>query len=114
MGAGFHLAAIACHGAAQPCDYTPEIRKAIYATNAIESVNMSLCKLTKICAVPTDEALMKLLYLALPHLSTKHGRCRSEMARPHSTALRSSVSADCLSSEPHSCSHRILHTLRSP
>ena len=28
-------------------DYPPEIRKVIYTTNAIESVNMSLRKLTK-------------------------------------------------------------------
>ena len=30
--------------------FPPEIRKIIYTTNAIESVNMSLCKVTKIVA----------------------------------------------------------------
>jgi len=43
-------------------DYPPEIRKVIYTTNAIESVNYSLRKLTKHRgAFPSDEALMKLL-----------------------------------------------------
>lgn len=53
-------------------DYPPEIRKVIYTTNAIESVNMSLRKITKNRgAFPTDEALMKLLYLALRNISRK-------------------------------------------
>jgi putative transposase len=30
-------------------DYPPEIRKVIYTTNAIESVNMSLRKITRAC-----------------------------------------------------------------
>ena len=52
--------------------YPPEIRKVIYTTNAIESVNFSLRKLTKHRgAFPTDEALMKLLYLALRNISKK-------------------------------------------
>ena len=39
-------------------DYPPAIRKVIYTTNAIESVNMSLRKITKNRgAFPTDEAL---------------------------------------------------------
>ena len=43
-------------------DYPPEIRKVIYTTNAIESVNMSLRKLTKNRgSFPSDEALLKLL-----------------------------------------------------
>lgn len=53
-------------------DYPPEIRKVIYTTNAIESVNMSLRKLTKNRgAFPTDEALVKLFYLALRNISKK-------------------------------------------
>ena len=47
-------------------DYPPEIRKVIYTTNAIESVNMSLRKLTKNRgSFPSDDALLKLFYLAL-------------------------------------------------
>ena len=53
-------------------DYPPEIRKVIYTTNAIESVNMGLRKLTKHRgAFPSDEALVKLLYLALRNISKR-------------------------------------------
>lgn len=51
-------------------DYPPEIRKVIYTTNAIESVNMSLRKLTKNRgSFPSDDALLKLFYLALRNIS---------------------------------------------
>jgi len=50
--------------------YPPEIRKVIYTTNAIESVNMSLRKITKNRgSFPSDEALLKLFYLALRNIS---------------------------------------------
>ena len=53
-------------------DYPPEIRKVIYTTNAIESVNMSLRKITKNRgSFPSDEALLKLFYLALRNISQK-------------------------------------------
>lgn len=53
-------------------DYPHEIRKVIYTTNAIESVNMSLRKLTKNRgSFPSDEALLKLFYLALRNISKK-------------------------------------------
>ncbi len=52
--------------------YPPEIRKVIYTTNAIESVNMSLRKITKNRgSFPSDEALIKLFYLALRNISRK-------------------------------------------
>lgn len=52
--------------------YPPEIRKVIYTTNAIESVNMSLRKITKNRgSFPNDEALIKLFYLALRNISKK-------------------------------------------
>ena len=45
--------------------YPAEIRKVIYTTNAIESVNMSLRKIIKNRgSFPTEEAVVKLLYLA--------------------------------------------------
>lgn len=44
----------------------------IYTTNAIESVNMSLRKITKNRgSFPSDEALLKLFYLALRNISKK-------------------------------------------
>lgn len=53
-------------------DFPPEIRKVIYTTNAIESVNFSLRKLTKHRgAFPNDDALIKLIYLALRNISKK-------------------------------------------
>ncbi len=53
-------------------DYPPEIRKVIYTTNAIESVNMSLRKIIKNRgSFPSDEALLKLIYLALSNISKK-------------------------------------------
>jgi putative transposase len=53
-------------------DYPPEVRRVIYTTNAIESVNMSLRKITKNRgSFPNDEALLKLFYLALNNISKK-------------------------------------------
>jgi transposase-like protein len=53
-------------------DYPPDIRKVIYTTNAIESLNRSLRKIlkTKGC-FPSEEAVHKLLYLALQNISKK-------------------------------------------
>lgn len=52
--------------------YAPEIRKVIYTTNAIESVNYSLRRLTKTRgSFPTDEAAIKLLYLGLRNISQR-------------------------------------------
>jgi len=53
-------------------DYPPEIRKVIYTTNAIESLNMSLRKITKNRgSFPSDEALTKLFYLAIRNIAKK-------------------------------------------
>jgi putative transposase len=52
--------------------YPADIRKVIYTTNAIESVNMSLRKVTKNRgSFPSDEALTKLFYLALHNIAKK-------------------------------------------
>jgi putative transposase len=52
--------------------YPADIRKVIYTTNAIESLNMSLRKVTKNRgSFPTDEAMLKLLYLALKNIAKK-------------------------------------------
>lgn len=52
--------------------FAPEIRKAIYTTNAIESLNMTLRKIIKNRAMfPSDEAVFKILYLALKNISKK-------------------------------------------
>ena len=51
-------------------DYPPEIRKVIYTTNAIESINMRKVIKTR-TSFPTDEAVRKLFYLALKNSSKK-------------------------------------------
>ncbi len=52
--------------------HPPEIRRVIYTTNAVESLNMSLRKVTKArSSFPNDEAVLKLLYLALRNIAKK-------------------------------------------
>jgi transposase-like protein len=53
-------------------DFPPEVRKVIYTTNAIESLNATLRKLLHYRGhFPNDEALTKLLYLALTTIEKK-------------------------------------------
>lgn len=52
--------------------YPPEIRKVIYTTNAIESLNMTLRKVIKNKRVfPSDDAAFKQIYLSLQNISKK-------------------------------------------
>jgi len=52
--------------------FTPEIRRAIYTTNAIESLNFSLRKIIKNRALfPNDDAVLKILFLALRNIAKK-------------------------------------------
>jgi putative transposase len=52
--------------------YPADIRKVIYTTNAIESLNMSLRKVIKTRgSFPNQEAALKLLFLALEHIAKK-------------------------------------------
>ena len=52
--------------------YPAEIRRAIYTTNAIESVNRSLRKISKNRGVfPNQESILKLYYLALERIAKK-------------------------------------------
>ncbi len=53
-------------------DYPPEIRKVIYTTNAIESLNYSLRKVLKNRgAFPSDESILKVLYLGMQNVAKK-------------------------------------------
>ncbi|MCR9191703.1 MAG: transposase [Gammaproteobacteria bacterium] len=53
-------------------DYPADIRRAIYTTNAIESLNITLRKVIKNKRMfPSDEAVFKLLYLAIERISQK-------------------------------------------
>jgi len=52
--------------------YPDYIRKAIYTTNAIESINRSLRKVLKTKgSFPNDDSVMKILYLAMRNISRK-------------------------------------------
>jgi len=56
-------------------DYPPSIRKVIYTTNAIESINSQLRKVTKKRgAFPTPESVRKVLYLAMLKASERWKR----------------------------------------
>jgi putative transposase len=52
--------------------YPSEIRRAVYTTNTIESLNMTLRKVSKNRSLfPSDEAVFKLMYLALKNISKR-------------------------------------------
>jgi putative transposase len=56
-------------------DYPAEIRKVVYTTNAIESINASLRKVTKKRgAFPNPESVRKVLYLAILKASARWNR----------------------------------------
>jgi putative transposase len=56
-------------------DFPPDVRRVIYTTNAIESLNSTLRKLLQYRGhFPTDEAVFKLLYLALSKMEKKWER----------------------------------------
>ncbi len=53
-------------------DYPADIRKVIYTTNAIESINRSLRKVIKTKgAFPSDASIIKIFYLALENIAKK-------------------------------------------
>lgn len=55
--------------------FPPEVRRVIYTTNAIESVNARLRKILKTRGhFPTDEAATKLIWLALRNITAEWGR----------------------------------------
>ena len=58
---------------AQLFDYGSAVRKILYTTNAVESVNSSFRKVTKKGAFPNENALFKVLYLRVKELYQKWG-----------------------------------------
>jgi len=53
-------------------EYNAEIRRAIYTTNAIEAMHRQIRKVTKTKgAFTSDQALLKLIYLAIQNISKK-------------------------------------------
>ena len=58
-------------------EFPPEIRKIIYTTNAIESLNFQIRKIIKNRGhFPTDDAVVKLIWLAICDIEDKRARAR--------------------------------------
>lgn len=66
--------------------FPPALRRVIYTTNAIESLNYQLRKVTKNrTQFPTDDAVVKLLWLAICTIEDKRARQRAkERGKPAS------------------------------
>ena len=65
--------------------YPPEVRTLIYTTNAIEGFNRQLRKVTKSKSVfPTDDSLLKMLYLATMDITKKWTGRRRDWGAIHS------------------------------
>lgn len=63
-------------------EYPPEIRKVIYTTNAIESINSQLRKVVKKRgAFPTPDSVRKVMYLAMMRASERWSRPVKDWAR---------------------------------
>ena len=59
------------------------IRRVIYTTNANESVNSQLRKIIKSRDhFPSDDAAMKLIWLALKNITADWGRCAKQLGHP--------------------------------
>jgi transposase-like protein len=59
--------------------FAPEVRRVIYTTNAIESLHMRLRKIIKARGhFPSDDAALKLLWLALKNITADWGRAAKE------------------------------------
>jgi putative transposase len=59
--------------------FPPEVRRIIYTTNAIESLNYQLRKIIKNRGhFPNDEAVVKLLWLAIRDIEDKRARARAK------------------------------------
>ena len=64
--------------------YPREVRRLIYTTNAIEGFNRQLRKVTKTKSVfPTDDGLLKMLYLAMIDISKKWTGRRQDWSLIH-------------------------------
>ncbi len=64
-------------------NYPPEIRKVIYTTNVIESLNSVIRKSVKTRKLfPNDESAIKVIFLAI-RAASKNGLYRSKLPVPH-------------------------------
>ena len=64
--------------------FPPELRRVIYTTNAIESLNHQLRKIIKTRGhFPSDQAAVKLLWLAICNIEDKRARERQRYSDDH-------------------------------
>ena len=64
--------------------FPQEVRRLIYTTNTIEGFNRQLRKVTKSKAVfPTDDSLLKMLYLAMVDITKKWTGRRQDWSQIH-------------------------------
>ena len=64
--------------------YPQEVRRLIYTSNAIEGFNRQLRKVTKAKSVfPTDDSLLKMLYLAMMDITKKWTGRRQDWSMIH-------------------------------
>ncbi|MFZ1705985.1 MAG: IS256 family transposase [Saprospiraceae bacterium] len=69
-------------------DYSPSIRKMMYTTNTVESVNRAIRKFTKTKTLfPNDQAAMKSVYLAISQIQNKWTRPIDNWSTIHNEIL---------------------------
>ena len=70
-------------------EFPPELRRIIYTTNSIESLNFQLRKIIKNRGhFPSDDAVIKLLWLAIRDIEDKRARARAKEAGLPANARR--------------------------
>ena len=90
--------------------FTPGVRKLLYTTNSIESLNYQLRKVTKARGhFPGDDAVVKLLWLAIINIEDK--RARERAARKAETGKRSDQPARLIEGQRVMCWREALNEL---
>jgi transposase-like protein len=90
--------------------FSPAVRKLLYTTNAIESLNYQLRKVTKARGhFPNDDAVVKLLWLAIINIEDK--RARERAARRQATGKRSDQPARLVEGQRVLCWREALNEL---
>ena len=94
--------------------YPQEVRRLIYTTNTIEGFNRQLRKVTKSKSVfPTDDSLLKMLYLAMMDITKKWTGRRQDWSMIHAQMASTSPSV-CLSNTAVSGCQGLNERLRRP
>jgi putative transposase len=90
--------------------FSPAVRKLLYTTNAIESLNYQLRKVTKARGhFPADDAVVKLLWLAIINIEDK--RARERAARRQATGKRADQPARLVEGQRVLCWREALNEL---